>query len=65
MALPNAQTVVIRAVPPQAIGTASGTSNTLRRLGGAFGIALAIAVFTRNGAFTGPVAFSDGFPPRY
>lgn len=63
MALPNAQTSVVGAVPPQAIGTASGISNTLRQFGGVFGVALAIAVFTRYGGFAGPVAFTDGFSP--
>ncbi|MCW2911943.1 MAG: drug resistance transporter, EmrB/QacA subfamily [Actinomycetia bacterium] len=63
MAIPTVQNAVIGAVPPQAIGKASGTSNTLRQLGGVFGIALAIAVFTRTGDFTSPAGFTDGFSP--
>jgi EmrB/QacA subfamily drug resistance transporter len=62
MATPAAQNVVIGAVPPQAIGKASGTSNTLRQLGGVFGIAVAIAVFTRTGDLT-PASFTGGFSP--
>jgi EmrB/QacA subfamily drug resistance transporter len=63
MALPTVQTAVIGAVPPEAIGKASGTSNTLRQLGGVLGIALAIAVFTRTGRLTSPAGFTDGFSP--
>jgi MFS family permease len=63
MAIPTVQSAVIGAVPPQAIGKASGTRNTFRQLGGVFGIALAIAVFTRTGDFTSPASFTDGFSP--
>jgi EmrB/QacA subfamily drug resistance transporter len=63
MAIPTVQNAVIGAVPPHAIGKASGTSNTFRQLGGVFGIALAIAVFTRTGDFTSPAGFTDGFSP--
>jgi len=63
MALPTVQTAVIGAVPPQAIGKASGTSNTLRQLGGVLGITLAIAVFSRAGRLTSPAAFTAGFTP--
>ncbi|MCW2882590.1 MAG: drug resistance transporter, EmrB/QacA subfamily [Sphaerisporangium sp.] len=63
MALPTVQNAVLGAVPPGAIGKASGTSNTFRQLGGVFGIALAIAVFTRTGDLTGPAGFTGGFAP--
>jgi MFS family permease len=63
MAIPTVQNAVIGAVPARAIGKASGTSNTFRQLGGVFGIALAIAVFTRTGDYTGPAGFTDGFSP--
>src|SRR5262249_13880451 len=45
MAMPSAQNAVIGAVPHGAIGTASGTLNSLRQLGGTFGIAILAAVF--------------------
>jgi MFS family permease len=63
MAIPTVQNAVINAVPPQAIGKASGTSNTFRQLGGVFGIALAIAIFTRTGNLTSPAGFTHGFSP--
>jgi MFS family permease len=63
MAIPAVQSSVIGAVPPAAIGKASGTSNTFRQLGGAFGIALAIAVFTHTGSLSGARGFTDGFTP--
>ena len=61
MAIPATQSAVLRAVPMTAVGAASGTFNTLRQLGGAFGIALPAAVFTAVGGFGSAAAFSDGF----
>jgi EmrB/QacA subfamily drug resistance transporter len=58
MAMPSSQSVVINAVGPEAIGTASGTFNMVRQLGGVLGIAVAVAVFTGAGGYG---AFSDGF----
>jgi hypothetical protein len=48
-------------VPRGAIGKASGTFNTLRQLGGTFGIAVLAAVFAGTGGYASPQAFSDGF----
>jgi EmrB/QacA subfamily drug resistance transporter len=61
MAIPAAQSAVLRAVPMTAVGAASGTFNTMRQLGGAFGIALPAAVFAAVGGFGSVAAFSDGF----
>jgi EmrB/QacA subfamily drug resistance transporter len=44
-----------------AIGAASGTFNTVRQLGGAFGIAITTAVFTTRGGLGSAKTFSDGF----
>jgi EmrB/QacA subfamily drug resistance transporter len=63
MALPAAQNSVIGAVPRGAIGKASGAFNTLRQLGGTFGIAAVAAVFAAAGSYASPQAFSDGFVP--
>jgi EmrB/QacA subfamily drug resistance transporter len=60
-AMPAAQNAVIGAVP--AIGVASGTFNTLRQLGGTFGIAVAAAVFAASGGYGSPAAFTRGFAP--
>jgi EmrB/QacA subfamily drug resistance transporter len=61
MTFPASQTAVISAVPPEAIGTASGTTSTMRQLGGVVGIALAVAAFGAVGSYASPTQFSDGF----
>jgi EmrB/QacA subfamily drug resistance transporter len=63
LAMPAAQNAVIGAVPPALIGKASGTYNTLRQLGGTFGIATLAAVFSGAGSYASPKAFADGFVP--
>ena len=50
-------------VAPQHIGKASGTFTMVRQLGGALGIALAVAVFARHGSYASPQAFSAGYGP--
>jgi hypothetical protein len=59
--MPAAQKAVVGAVLPQQIGQASGVFNMLRQLGGAFGIALAVAAFSANGSYATARRFSDGF----
>jgi MFS family permease len=61
MALPSAQSSVVGTVPAGAIGKAAGTNSTMRQLGGVFGIAIAVAVFSATGGYATPAAFSDGF----
>ena len=61
MALPAMQNAVMNSVAPASIGKASGTFNMLRQLGGAFGIATLVAVFTGAGSYASPQLFSDGF----
>jgi EmrB/QacA subfamily drug resistance transporter len=62
MAMPAAQNCVLGSVPRWAIGRASGALNTLRQLGGTFGIAIAAAVFSEHGGgYTSGGAFSHGF----
>jgi EmrB/QacA subfamily drug resistance transporter len=63
MAIPAGQNAVMNAVPPGAIGQASGVFNTARQLGGAFGIAILAAVFAANGGYSSPGAFRDGVGP--
>jgi EmrB/QacA subfamily drug resistance transporter len=62
-ALPAVQNAVVSGVAPGAIGKASGTFSALRQLGGAFGLAIAVAVFTGAGGYGSPSAFTDGFAP--
>jgi MFS family permease len=61
MAMPAVQNAVVGAVPRPAIGKASGTFNTLRQLGGTFGIAIVATAFAAAGGYASPQAFSDGF----
>src|SRR5258705_6796377 len=61
MSLPAAQSAVLGAVEPQDIGRASGAFSTLRQLGGAFGVAVLVAVFAGAGGYGSPQTFTDGF----
>lgn len=61
MAMPAAQNAVFSSVAATEIGKASGTFNMLRFLGGAFGIALLVAVFAAASDVSSAQAFSDGF----
>jgi EmrB/QacA subfamily drug resistance transporter len=61
LAIPAAQTAVVNAVAPQFIGKASGAFATTRQLGGAFGVAILVAVFTGSGSYSSPASFSNGF----
>jgi hypothetical protein len=63
MAMVAAQNCVMGAVPPADLGKASGTFNTLRQLGGTFGIAILAAVFTSTGSYASARAFGAGFVP--
>jgi hypothetical protein len=48
-------------VAPQFVGKASGAFSTVRQLGGAFGVAVLVAVFAAAGGYASPKEFSDGF----
>lgn len=61
MAIPVVQNVVIGAVAPNEVGKASGANSTTQELGGVFGVALLVAVFTAAGSFTSAAEFVDGF----
>jgi EmrB/QacA subfamily drug resistance transporter len=61
MAMPAAQNAILSSVAVTEMGKASGVFNMGRFLGGAFGIAALVAVFSANGAVTSPAAFSSGF----
>jgi EmrB/QacA subfamily drug resistance transporter len=58
---PAVQKTVMNAVTPQDIGKASGALSMIRQLGGAFGIALAVAAFAHVGGHATAQAFSHGF----
>lgn len=63
MAIPAGQSAVVSAVAPQHIGKAAGTFSTTRQLGGAFGVAILVAVFAGAGSYASAQAFSAGFAP--
>ena len=62
-ALPAAQNAVVSSVASSEIGKASGSFSMMRQLGGAFGLAIGVAVFTGAGSYASPAAFTDGFGP--
>jgi len=61
MAMPAAQNAVLSSVAVTEIGKASGVFNMGRFLGGMFGIALLVTVFSASGAVDTPAHFSKGF----
>ena len=61
MAMPAIQNAVMSSVAPASLGKASGTFNMMRQLGGVFGIAALVAVFTGAGSYGSAQLFSDGF----
>jgi MFS family permease len=63
VAIPATQSSVLSHVALQDIGKASGTFAMLRQLGGAFGVALAVAAFAGSGSYASAQAFSTGFGP--
>jgi EmrB/QacA subfamily drug resistance transporter len=62
-ALPAVQNAVMSAVASTEVGKASGTFSTMRQLGGAFGLAITVAVFSGAGSYASPATFSNGFAP--
>jgi EmrB/QacA subfamily drug resistance transporter len=63
VAIPATMSAVMTAVPPAAIGQASGTINMLRQLGGVFGVAICAVVFAAGGRYGSPATFVNGFGP--
>jgi EmrB/QacA subfamily drug resistance transporter len=63
MAMPAAQNAVLSSVAVTEIGKASGVFNMGRFLGGMFGIAALVAVFSAHGSVDAPGRFSAGFAP--
>ncbi|MGH3977448.1 MAG: DHA2 family efflux MFS transporter permease subunit [Pseudonocardiaceae bacterium] len=61
MAIPVVQNAVLGAVAPDQVGKASGANNMTQELGGVFGVAILVAVFTTVGSYASAVAFIDGF----
>ena len=55
--------VVLSAVRPEEEGKASGATNTIREVGGVFGVAVLAAIFSANGDYSTPAAYVAGLQP--
>ena len=60
-ALPVSQAAIVGAVTDAEVGKAAGANNMLQELGGAFGVAAAVALFAAAGSYTSSAEFADGF----
>ncbi|MFG2235421.1 MFS transporter [Streptomyces sp. NPDC048723] len=58
-----AANVLMSTVAPADQGKASGTNNALREVGGALGVAVLASVFSSQGGYESPQAFTDGTIP--
>ncbi len=63
MSIPTVTAAALGAVEPADIGRASGVVNTLQRFGGAFGIAIATAVFSAHGHLGSAASVTSGYRP--
>ncbi|HEX8857425.1 MAG TPA: DHA2 family efflux MFS transporter permease subunit [Thermoleophilaceae bacterium] len=54
---------VLQAVRPDQAGKASGATNTVRELGGVFGVSVLASVFAASGGYQSAQAFVDGVVP--
>jgi EmrB/QacA subfamily drug resistance transporter len=61
MVFPTVANAVLASVPLAEAGVASGISSALRELGGVLGVAVLAAVFARQGVYSSPRLFIDGF----
>lgn len=55
--------LVLSSVRPEEEGLASGANNTIREVGGVFGVAILASVFAANGGYGTPQTFVDGLTP--
>jgi MFS family permease len=55
--------LVLSAVRPEEEGLASGANNTIREIGGVFGVAVLASVFSATGSYVSPQAFVNGLVP--
>ncbi|MFF2328169.1 MULTISPECIES: DHA2 family efflux MFS transporter permease subunit [unclassified Streptomyces] len=58
-----AASLVMSSVRPAEQGIASGANNALREVGGALGVAVLATVFSSQGGYASPRAFTDGTVP--
>jgi EmrB/QacA subfamily drug resistance transporter len=55
--------IVLSAVPAAEEGKASGATNTIREVGGVFGVAVLASVFSANGSYATPTEYVAGLQP--
>jgi hypothetical protein len=60
MVFAPAANAVLGAVRPVEAGQASGATNAIRELGGVLGIAVLATVFSHNGSYASPEAYTNG-----
>ncbi len=60
LVFPTAAETVLASVRPKEAGKASGTTNAIREIGGVMGVAVLASVFSANGGYESPQAFTDG-----
>ncbi len=58
-----AANAVLAAVHPNQAGQASGATNTIREVGGVFGVAVLASIFASHGSYTSGHAFISGLVP--
>jgi EmrB/QacA subfamily drug resistance transporter len=63
MASPATQSAVLTSVALEHVGKASGALSTIRQLGGAFGVAIQVAVFAAAGSYASAHTFIAGVGP--
>jgi EmrB/QacA subfamily drug resistance transporter len=61
IAIPATTRSAVSEVAPADIGKAAGAYSAIRQLGGAFGVAILVAVFSAHGGYAGPTPFADGY----
>jgi EmrB/QacA subfamily drug resistance transporter len=61
MALPCVTAGGLNAVPPELLGKAAGTLNTMQQFGVVFGVALVTAVFNSHGSLANPASVTSGY----
>src|SRR3954447_19623694 len=55
--------LVLSSVAPAEEGRASGANNTIREIGGVFGVAVLASIFSAKGGYASPQSFVDGMVP--
>jgi hypothetical protein len=63
MASPATQSAVLSSIAIEQVGKASGALSMIRQLGGAFGVAVQVAVFAAAGSYASTHTFINGVRP--